>query len=139
MRWSLSKLHGHVVVAPACIDSLTRYFPFAYQYIPNGVDAERYRPEGDRIAGLSDDGKPVILFLGRFDPRNGLATALQAFERVHDERSGEARLVVCGDGPLKHLYRRQVAERTAADIHWAGRIDWSRPPRSVLGAWTARW
>jgi phosphatidyl-myo-inositol alpha-mannosyltransferase len=127
MRWSLSKLHGHVVVAPACIDSLTRYFPFAYQYIPNGVDAERYRPEGDRIAGLSDDGKPVILFLGRFDPRNGLATALQAFQRVHDERSGDARLVVCGDGPLKHLYRRQVAERTAADIHWAGRIDWSRP------------
>ncbi len=127
MRWSLSKLHGHVVVAPACIDSLTRYFPFPYQYIPNGVDAERYRPEGDPIAGLGDDGKPVILFLGRFDPRNGLATALQAFERVHDARAGDARLVVCGDGPLKHLYRRQVAERTAADIHWAGRIDWSRP------------
>jgi phosphatidyl-myo-inositol alpha-mannosyltransferase len=127
MRWSLSKLHGHVVVAPACIDSLNRYFPFAYQYIPNGVDAERYRPEGDRLAALRGDGKPVILFLGRFDPRNGLATALKAFERVHDERAGDVRLVVCGDGPLKHLYRRQLAERVAADVHWAGRIDWSRP------------
>ena len=127
MRWSLAKLHGHVVVAPACIQSLNRYFPFAYQYIPNGVDAERYRPEGDQIAGLRDDGKPVILFLGRFDPRNGLAIALKAFEQVHDERGGDARLAVCGDGPLKQLYRRQVAERTAADIHWAGRIDRSRP------------
>lgn len=127
MRWSLSKLHGHVVVAPACIESLKRYFPLAFQYIPNGVDAERYRPDGDQIAGLRDDGKPVILFMGRFDPRNGLATALKAFERVHDQRSGDARLVVCGDGPLKHLYRRQLAERTAADVHWAGRIDWSRP------------
>jgi phosphatidylinositol alpha-mannosyltransferase len=127
MRWSLSKLHGHVVVAPACIESLNRYFPFAYQYIPNGVDAERYRPEGDRLAGLRDDGKPVILFLGRFDPRNGLATALKAFERVHDERAGDVRLVVCGDGPLKHFYRRQLAERVAADVHWAGRVDWSRP------------
>ena len=28
MRWSLAKLDGHVVVAPACIDSLERYFPF---------------------------------------------------------------------------------------------------------------
>jgi phosphatidylinositol alpha-mannosyltransferase len=127
MRWSLSRLHGHVVVAPACVESLNRYFPFAYQYIPNGVDADRYRPEGDQIAGLRDDGKPVIMFLGRFDPRNGLATALKAFERVHDERSGDARLVVCGDGPLKHLYRRHLAERTATDVHWAGRIDWSRP------------
>ena len=127
MRWSLSRLHGHVVVAPACAESLKRYFPFAYCYIPNGVDAERYRPEGAEIASLHDDGKPVILFLGRFDPRNGLATALKAFERVHDERSGDARLVVCGDGPLKHLYRRHLAERTATDVHWAGRIDWSRP------------
>jgi phosphatidylinositol alpha-mannosyltransferase len=127
MRWSLSKLHAHVVVAPACVDSLNRYFPFAYEYIPNGVDAERYRPDGDHIPELRYDGKPTILFLGRFDPRNGLATALNAFQRVHDERSGDARLVVCGDGPLKHLYRRHLAPRIAADIHWAGRIDWSRP------------
>jgi glycosyltransferase involved in cell wall biosynthesis len=46
---------------------------------------------------------------------------------VHDERSGDVRLVVCGDGPLKHLYRRQLEDRAAADVHWAGRIDWSRP------------
>jgi phosphatidyl-myo-inositol alpha-mannosyltransferase len=127
MRWSLAKLHGHVVVAPACIESLERYFPFAYHYIPNGVDAGRYRPDGDHIGRLRADGKPVILFLGRFDPRNGLSTALNAFQRVHDERSGDARLVVCGDGPLRHLYRRQVKARTARDVHWAGRIDWSRP------------
>ncbi len=39
---------------------------------------------------------------------------------MHDERAGDARLAVCGDGPLKQLYRQQVAERTGADIHWAG-------------------
>ena len=127
MRWSLAKLDGHVVVAPACIDSLERYFPFDYEYIPNGVDADRYRPEGDKIDALRADGKPVILFLGRFDPRNGLGTALKAFERVHAERNGDARLVICGDGPLKHIYRRQLPESVAADVHWAGRVDWSRP------------
>jgi phosphatidylinositol alpha-mannosyltransferase len=127
MRWSLAKLDGHVVVAPACIDSLERYFPFDYEYIPNGVDADRYRPEGDKIDALRADGKPVILFLGRFDPRNGLGNALKAFERVHAERKGDARLVICGDGPLKHIYRRQLPESVAADVHWAGRVDWSRP------------
>jgi phosphatidylinositol alpha-mannosyltransferase len=127
MRWSLAKLDGHVVVAPACVDSLERYFPFDYEYIPNGVDADRYRPEGDRIDALRADGKPVILFLGRFDPRNGLGNALKAFERVHAERNGDARLVICGDGPLKHIYRRQLPDTVAADVHWAGRVDWSRP------------
>jgi phosphatidylinositol alpha-mannosyltransferase len=127
MRWSLAKLDGHVVVAPACIDSLKRYFPFDYEYIPNGVDALRYRPQGPKIPSLADDGKPVILFLGRFDPRNGLGTALRAFEQVHAARNGDARLVICGDGPLKHLYRRQLSDSVAADVHWAGRVDWSRP------------
>jgi phosphatidylinositol alpha-mannosyltransferase len=127
MRWSLAKLDGHVVVAPACVDSLERYFPFDYEYIPNGVDSDRYRPEGAQIEELRRDGKPVILFLGRFDPRNGLGTALKAFEQVHAERKGDARLVICGDGPLKHIYRRQLSESVAADVHWAGRVDWSRP------------
>lgn len=127
MRWSLAKLDGHVVVAPACIDSLRRYFPFDYQYIPNGVDASRFHPDGADIPGLRHDDKPVILFLGRFDPRNGLDTALRAFEQVHAERCGDVSLVICGDGPLRNHYRRQLSEAAAADVHWAGRVDWSRP------------
>ncbi len=35
--------------------------------------------------------------------------------------------MICGDGPLKHIYRRQLPESVAADVHWAGRVDWSRP------------
>ena len=46
---------------------------------------------------------------------------------MHAERKGDARLVICGDGPLKHIYRRQLSESVAADVHWAGRVDWSRP------------
>jgi phosphatidylinositol alpha-mannosyltransferase len=127
MRWSLSKLDTHVVVAPACVDSLTRYFPFDYRYIPNGVDTDRYRPDRDPTGELRSDGKHVILFLGRFDPRNGLAIALRAFQRVHREHAGNVRLVICGEGRLKHLHRRHLPADVAADVHWVGRIDWSRP------------
>ena len=69
MRWSLAKLDTHVVVAPACVDSLTRYFPFDYRYIPNGVDTDRYRPDVEPSDAIEQDGKHVILFLGRFDPK----------------------------------------------------------------------
>jgi phosphatidylinositol alpha-mannosyltransferase len=128
MRWSFSKLHAHVVVSEACVGSLAPYFPdFEWRVIPNGIDEHHFTPEAEPFPELRADGKPVILFLGRFDPRNGLATALKAFERVHTERKGDARLVICGDGPLKHIYRRQLPEGVAADVHWAGRVDWSRP------------
>jgi phosphatidylinositol alpha-mannosyltransferase len=127
MRWSLSKLDAHVVVAPACVDSLAPYFPFRYEYIPNGVDAHRYHPDGPNVPALAARGKPVILFLGRFDPRNGLGTMLKAFELVHGARDGDAQLVICGDGLLGGHYRRQLPAQVAADVHWAGRVDWSRP------------
>ena len=69
----------------------------------------------------------MILFLGRFDPRNGLGTMLRAFERVHREHSGNVRLVVVGDGPLRSYYQRQLDPLVARDVVWPGRVDWSRP------------
>jgi phosphatidylinositol alpha-mannosyltransferase len=127
MRWSLKRLDGHIVVSEACIGSLAPYFPFDYRVIPNGIDDRHFTPDAEPIPGLRDSGRPTILFLGRFDPRNGLGTMLRAFERVHAARDGHARLVVVGDGPLRSFYRRQVNDAAAADIVWAGRVDWSRP------------
>ena len=37
------------------------------------------------------------------------------------------RLCVVGDGPLGTYYQRQLPERVARDVMWAGRVDWSRP------------
>ena len=102
MRWSFSKLHAHVVVSEACVGSLAPYFPdFEWRVIPNGIDEQHFSPDAEPFPALRADGKPVILFLGRFDPRNGLGTMLRAFERVHREHSGNVRLVVVGDGPLR--------------------------------------
>jgi glycosyltransferase involved in cell wall biosynthesis len=52
---------------------------------------------------------------------------IDAFVRVHDEHAGGVRLCIVGDGPLRHVYRRQVPDRVAEDVVWAGRVDWSRP------------
>ncbi len=107
-RW-LGRLDAHVVVSEACIGSLAPYFPYQYRIIPNGIDDRHFSPEAEPLPELREGGKPLILFLGRFDPRNGLPTMLEAFQQVHAEHEGSVRLCVVGDGPLGNVYRRKLA------------------------------
>ena len=56
---------------------------------------------------------PTILFLGRFDPRNGLTTLIDSFRQVKGKgnRGRQAQLVVVGDGPLREHYYKQAQRR----------------------------
>jgi phosphatidylinositol alpha-mannosyltransferase len=127
-RASLRRLEGHVVVSDACIEPLDHYFPeFDWRVIPNGIDERHFAPDAAPIAALRESGDPVILFLGRFDPRNGLGIMLDAFSEVWRVREGRVRLCVVGDGPLRRFYQRGLAPEVADSVHWAGRIDWNRP------------
>ena len=100
---------------------------YDYRIIPNGIDDRHFSPDAEPLPELREGGKPLILFLGRFDPRNGLPTMLEAFQQVHAEHEGSVRLCIVGDGPLGNVYRRKLPERVAGDVIWAGRVDWSRP------------
>ena len=70
---------------------------------------------------LRESGDPVVLFLGRFDPRNGLGIMLEAFDRLWRARDGHVQLCVVGDGPLRRYYERRLAPEVARSVHWAGR------------------
>jgi phosphatidylinositol alpha-mannosyltransferase len=126
LRSSIARLDGKIVVSEACIGSLTPYFPYDYTVIPNGIDERHFTPDADPIEHLMD-GRRNILFLGRFDPRNGLGTMLEAFARVRREWGPEVRLVVVGDGPLRSYYQKRMPAGLEADVHWAGRVNWDRP------------
>jgi phosphatidylinositol alpha-mannosyltransferase len=67
---------------------------------------------------------PAILFLGRFDPRNGLSTLIDAFKRVKG-RGRRAQLVVVGDGPLRNHYYK--AAGGDPDITFVGAVLEGRP------------
>ena len=67
---------------------------------------------------------PAILFLGRFDPRNGLSTLIDAFKRVKG-RGRRAQLLIVGDGPLRSHYFR--AAGNDPDITFAGAVLNGRP------------
>jgi phosphatidylinositol alpha-mannosyltransferase len=67
---------------------------------------------------------PSILFLGRFDPRNGLDTLIDSFKRVK-VRGRKAQLVVVGDGPLRQRY--YALADGDPDISFVGPVLGERP------------
>ena len=101
----IERLDGRICVSEACIGSLTPYFPFAYHVIPNGIDADLFSPDAEPVAELMCDDHQNIVFIGRFDPRNGLDTMIEAYRLLRAERGASVRLVVVGDGPLRWALR----------------------------------
>ncbi|MHB1412359.1 MAG: glycosyltransferase family 4 protein [Thermoleophilia bacterium] len=121
----MEMMDGRIVVSEACVEALSRYFETDYKVIPNGVDPDYFRPDAPVLPEF-DDGKLNILFVGRFDPRNGLRTMIDAFKIVKS-RFDNCRLIVVGGGPLRPYYRSLVGKGLAKDIHFAGLINGGRP------------
>ena len=103
----LDRLAAAICVSPTAARANERYFEADWTIIPNGIDTTEFHPAAPRPAAIHPE-IPTILFLGRFDPRNGLATLFDAFRKVRGARR-PARLVVVGDGPLSNHYRRLAA------------------------------
>ena len=119
----LDKLSAAIAVSQSTIVALARYFDADWRIIPNGVDTAQFSPDAPRPSAITGD-VPTILFLGRFDPRNGLSTLIDAFRRVR-QRGRRARLVVVGDGPLRRHYHAQAAGHP--DIVFVGPVLDERP------------
>jgi len=122
----LDMLSAAVAVSNSTTVALNRYFEADWQIIPNGIDTDVFHPNAPPPPGLKN-GVPTILFLGRFDPRNGLTTLIDSFRRVKGKgnRGRQARLVVVGDGPLREHYYKQA--NGDPDIMFAGAVLEGRP------------
>lgn len=95
--------------------SPTAGFTAKARVVPYGVDLRRFAPEPGRDervrvlrARLGDE--PLVVYAGRWSRYKGLPLLLRAMERVPG-----ARLVLCGDGPV----RDEVA---ASPLHRTGRL-----------------
>jgi glycosyltransferase involved in cell wall biosynthesis len=78
------------------------------EVVPNGIDTERFTPEGPESDCISSDG-PVVLFVGRFVNGKRPRRAVKAFAKVLDEYP-EAEMHMCGDGPLREELESLVRE-----------------------------
>lgn len=119
----LNMLHAAIAVSRSTTVALNRYFDADWIVVPNGIDVDLFNPHAPPPPGMRAD-VPSILFLGRFDPRNGLTTLIESFKRVRG-KGREAQLVVVGDGPLRnHYYRAAGGDR---DIAFVGAVLKGRP------------
>lgn len=123
LQSKLDMLSAAIAVSHSATVALNRYFEADWTILPNGIDLDLFNPHAPPPPGIWGDS-PVILFLGRFDPRNGLTTLFDAYRKVRG-RNREARIVVVGDGPLRNHYRR--AARNDPGIAFVGAVIGSRP------------
>jgi phosphatidylinositol alpha-mannosyltransferase len=123
LQKKLESMSAVIAVSHSTTVALNRYFEANWTIIPNGIDLDLFHPDSPPPPGISRD-VPSILFLGRFDPRNGLATLIEAFRKVRSKKR-EAQLVVVGDGPMrKHYYKIAGGDK---DINFVGAVLNSRP------------
>lgn len=91
-RWA-RRIDQRIAVSQAARSFAGRYFPGEYHIVPNGYDERLFRP--DDLAPWKQGGPPVLLFVGREEPRKGLPVLMQALPRVLRERP-DARLEIAG-------------------------------------------
>lgn len=125
VRSTMRRTDRLIAVSDACVTALRPYFDQPFDIIPNGVDTDLYHPlppGHERPAG-----PPRILFMGRFDPRNGLDTLLEA-TRILKEQGRDFIVQVVGDGPLRPRYHHQARSLDVWDrVEWLGLLDKERP------------
>jgi phosphatidylinositol alpha-mannosyltransferase len=121
----LRHLDARVCVSAAVVDSLEPHFPrLPFRVIPNGVDTDFFSPDAAPIPAL--DATRNVVFVGRFDPRNGVRHMIGSFAALRRTRDG-VRLVIVGDGPLRPLVERLVPAELREDVVFAGRVNRLRP------------
>jgi phosphatidylinositol alpha-mannosyltransferase len=115
----LDCIDAKLPVSAAARDAVAKYFTGDWTIVPNGVDTTRFTPDAPRAAAMPTD-RPAVLFVGRFDPRNGLPVLIDAFKRLRS-RGTSAQLVVVGDGPLRSRYHALADGRD--DITFLGHVN----------------
>ena len=125
------RLARRLAVSQVAAHYVSRHFPGHYEVIPNGIDLSRFRPRRES-SGARSTGQTHFLYAGRLDPRKGLHTLLDAFDRLHCSGAGQVvptrhgrpdpRLTIVGDGPERVGLERFVADRRLP-VTFLGAVD----------------
>lgn len=123
---ALGNMDRKIAVSRACVVSLEQYFPDEeFDIVPNGIDVDFFHPLASGEERLP--GPHRILFVGRFDPRNGLGTLLDA-ARILQADGYDFEVQVVGDGPARPLYEHHAKKAGVWDrIRWLGLLNEERP------------
>jgi phosphatidyl-myo-inositol alpha-mannosyltransferase len=115
------KLTVRTAVSKEAQEQVESVFGGACEILPNGVDVSRFAK-----AQPWPSPEPAVLFVGRHEPRKGLAVLLDAWAQL----DRDAILWIVGDGPETD----QLQGRKVRNVEWLGRISDEELARRERGA-----
>jgi phosphatidylinositol alpha-mannosyltransferase len=123
VRWAATRLDLRAAVSEEARATATEALGGEYEIVWNGIDPHRFE-----AAEPTPTSGPTIVFVGRHEPRKGLAVLVEAFERL----GPDARLWVIGEGPETERLRH----RTTGDprVEWLGVVGEDEKLRRLAGA-----
>ncbi|POY31180.1 GDP-mannose-dependent alpha-(1-6)-phosphatidylinositol monomannoside mannosyltransferase [Mycobacterium kansasii] len=90
----------------------------ALEYLPPGVDSDRFRPDPAARAELRKryrlDERPVVVCVSRLVPRKGQDMLIKALPAIRRRVDGAA-LMIVGGGPYLQALRKLAKDRQVAD------------------------
>jgi phosphatidylinositol alpha-mannosyltransferase len=121
--WALSHLAVRVAVSEEARAGVARVFGGTFEVLWNGIDVRVYADTPPWPAPPS-----TILFLGRHEPRKGLAVLIEALEHL----PANVRLWIASEGP--ETPRLRQATQGDDRIEWLGMISEREKVRRIRGA-----
>jgi phosphatidylinositol alpha-mannosyltransferase len=123
VRWAARRLDLRCAVSEDAAATAKAALGGEYELVFNGIEVERF----SKAEPWPTEG-PTICFVGRHEPRKGLAVLLEAMALL----PAEVRLWIGSDGPQT----AELRARTAGDrrVTWLGRIDDEEKASRLRGA-----
>ncbi|NHN62463.1 glycosyltransferase family 4 protein [Haloarcula sp. JP-Z28] len=92
------------------------------EVVPNGVDTDRFTPNGEGSDMVDHDG-PVVLFVGRLVEGKKPEIAVDAVSRLPEELN--AKLYIIGDGPLRS---KMESRGNLSAVEFLGQVPYEKMP-----------
>lgn len=123
ITWRAKSLTVRAAVSAEARETAERAIGGTYELVWNGIDVDQYqRPDPWPAKG------PTIMFIGRHEPRKGLAVLIEAVRRL----GPDVTLWIASEGPET----QRLMEETAGDsrFEWLGTIDEQEKIARLRGA-----
>jgi phosphatidylinositol alpha-mannosyltransferase len=124
------RLDARIAVSPAAQQFASDAYGVplgAFRVVPNGVDEAAFTAASP-LPELADPERPLLLFVGRLEPRKGLDVAIRAFLRLRAS-TPRLRLCVVGDGGERSRCQEMVPPSLRPDVLFVGSVSQQELPR----------
>ncbi len=100
-----------------------RYGKREYKLLPNGIDVDKFTPQGPIIEEWRRDGKEIVLIaMGRIEKRKGVIYGLEAYRIIKAKRPNTKLMILGKDSPERKKLEKKVISERIKDVHFVGRL-----------------